>query len=40
MTIREHRWDATAEGWAIHAQQDMELARFLADAERNQKKRR
>jgi ankyrin repeat protein len=37
MTIRDYRWDATAEGWAIHAKQDMELARFLADAERKQK---
>jgi ankyrin repeat protein len=39
MTIRDHRWDGTADGWAIHAKQDMELARFLADAERNRKKR-
>jgi ankyrin repeat protein len=39
MTIRDHRWNATAEGWAIHAKHDTDLARFLADAERNQKKR-
>jgi hypothetical protein len=39
MTMRDYRWDGTAEGWAIHAKQDMELARFLADAERNRKKR-
>jgi ankyrin repeat protein len=38
MTICDHRWDGTAEGWAIHAKQDMALARFLADAQRKQKK--
>ena len=34
LTIRDHRYHATAEGWARHAAGDEELAEFLADAER------
>jgi len=34
MTIRDYRWDATAQGWALHAAKDEKMARWLADAER------
>jgi hypothetical protein len=37
MTIRDHRWNATAEGWAYHAAQDKNMAEFLAGAERARK---
>jgi hypothetical protein len=33
MTIRDHRWNATAEGWAMHAANDEEMARWLRAAE-------
>jgi hypothetical protein len=33
MTIRDHRWNATAEGWAYHAAKDQNMAQFLARAE-------
>ncbi len=39
MTIRDHRWNATAEGWAYHAAQDKKMAEFLARAEREKKAR-
>jgi hypothetical protein len=32
MTIRDYRWDATAEGWARHAANDTKMANFLARA--------
>lgn len=34
MTIRDHRWRATAEGWAIVAAKDEKLGQFLHDAQR------
>jgi hypothetical protein len=34
MTIRDYRWNATAEGWALHAAKDKKMADFLASAER------
>ena len=37
MTIRDHRWNSTAEGWACHAAQDKKMAEFLARAERAKK---
>ena len=33
MTIRDHRWNATAEGWALHGANDKKMAEFLANAE-------
>jgi hypothetical protein len=33
MTIRDYRWNATAEGWAYHAAKDKKMAEFLARAE-------
>jgi hypothetical protein len=37
MTVRDHRWNATAEGWAYSAVQDKNMAEFLARAERARK---
>ena len=33
MTMRDHRWNATAEGWARYAAKDQNMAEFLANAE-------
>ena len=33
MTIRDYRWNATAEGWAYNAAKDKDMAEFLARAE-------
>jgi len=33
MTLRDYRWNATAEGWALHAAKDKKMAEFLAGAE-------
>ncbi len=35
MTIRDYRWNATAQGWARHAANDETMARWLEDAERS-----
>ena len=32
MTIRDYRWNATAEGWAAVAAKDEKMAQFLSDA--------
>ena len=32
MTVRDYRWNATAEGWAYHAAKDKNMAEFLARA--------
>ena len=34
MTIKDYRWGGTAEGWAYHANNDPEMAQWLATAER------
>jgi len=34
MTIRDYRWNATAQGWALHAAKNERMAKWLADAER------
>jgi hypothetical protein len=39
MTIRDYRWNATAEGWAYYAAKDKKMAAFLAHAERARKGR-
>ena len=33
MTIRDYRWDATAQGWAYHAAKDEKMAQWLHDAQ-------
>ena len=39
MTVRDYRWNATAEGWAYHAAKDQNMAEFLARAESARKAR-
>jgi Ankyrin repeats (many copies) len=34
MTITDHRWNATAQGWALHAAKDEQMAQWLEAAER------
>ena len=34
MTITDYRWNATAQGWALHAAKDEQLGRWLETAER------
>jgi len=34
MTIRDYRWNSTAEGWAQYAAKDKHMAEFLALSER------
>ncbi len=34
MTIKDYRWNATAQGWARHAANDEKMAQWLEDAER------
>jgi hypothetical protein len=34
MTIRDYRWNATAQGWAFHAAKDEKLAQWLEEKER------
>ena len=37
MTIKDHRWNSTARGWAEHAAADGKLAHWLEEAERQRK---
>jgi hypothetical protein len=34
MTIKDYRWDSTAQGWARYGKNDPEMAQWLEDAER------
>ncbi|HET7617039.1 MAG TPA: ankyrin repeat domain-containing protein [Vicinamibacterales bacterium] len=34
MTIRDYRWNSTAQGWALHAAKDAKMAKWLEEAER------
>ena len=40
MTIKDYRWDATAQGWARHAANDEKMARWLEEAERQREQGR
>ena len=40
MTIRDYRWNATAQGWASYAAKDEKLGQWLADAERRRDAKR
>ena len=33
MTIRDYRWNATAQGWALHAAKDEKMATWLREAQ-------
>jgi hypothetical protein len=39
MTIKDHRWNSTAQGWARYAAKDEKMAQWLADAERQREER-
>ena len=34
MTIKDYRWNATAQGWALHAAKDQKMAQWLEEAQR------
>lgn len=34
MSIKDHLWNSTAQGWAFHAANDPKMAHSLTDAER------
>ena len=38
MTIKDYRWNSTAQGWALHALKDEALAQWLDDAERKRER--
>jgi hypothetical protein len=40
MTIKDYRWNATAQGWARHAANDEKLAQWMEAAERQRELRR
>ncbi len=40
MTIKDHRWNSTARGWAQYAAEDAKLAHWLAEAEQQRERRR
>jgi ankyrin repeat protein len=37
MTIRDYRWNSTAQGWAMYAANDEKMAKWLEDAERERR---
>jgi len=40
MTIRDYRWNGTAQGWARYAANDEKMAQWLEEAERQREQRR
>ena len=34
MTIKDYRWNSTAQGWALYAVNDEKMAQWLEEAER------
>ena len=40
MTIKDYRWNSTAQGWALYATKDEKMAQWLEDAERQRELRR
>jgi hypothetical protein len=40
MTIKDYRWNATAQGWARHAAKDEKMAQSLEEAERQREQGR
>jgi hypothetical protein len=39
MTIKDYRWNATAQGWALHAAKDQKMAQWLEEAQRQREQR-
>ena len=40
MTIKDYRWNSTAQGWALYGKKDEKMAQWLEDAERERELRR
>ena len=40
MTIKDYRWNRTAQGWALYAAKDEKMAEWLEDAARQREPRR
>jgi hypothetical protein len=40
MTIKDYRWNSTAQGWALYGKKDQKMAQWLEDAERQRELRR
>ena len=40
MTIKDYRWNSTAQGWALHGKKDQKMAEWLEEAERQREPRR
>jgi hypothetical protein len=40
MTIKDYRWNSTAQGWARYGKNDEKMAQWLEDAERHREQRR
>jgi hypothetical protein len=40
MTIKDYRWNSTAQGWALYGKKDQKMAQWLEDAERQRERRR
>jgi hypothetical protein len=38
MTIKDYRWNSTAQGWAFHAAKDHKMAQWLEEAERKRER--
>ena len=38
MTIKDYRWNSTAQGWALYAAKDQKMAQWLEEAERQRKR--
>ena len=39
MTIKDYRWNSTAQGWARYGYNDEKMAQWLEDAERQRERR-
>jgi hypothetical protein len=40
MTIKDYRWNGTAQGWVLYAMKDQKMAQWLEEAERQRELRR
>jgi Ankyrin repeats (3 copies) len=40
MTIKDYRWNSTAQGWALYGKKDQKMAQWLEEAERQREQRR
>jgi len=40
LTIKDYRWNSTAQGWAFHALKDEKMAQWLEEAQRQREQKR